>query len=140
MICPSNYACVSEECDSYALVQQTRHQDVPKVTLIKGTAIHKYAYVIHGECHQCSTSYYADHERVLDNTWKCSYTNSAKVLKIGKNLWVDRSFSGSVPNSMYSYHASASSITQWFNDSFGAAANIKINRRHIWQAFVQESL
>jgi hypothetical protein len=140
MICPPNYVCVSENCDSYALVQETRHQDVPKVTLIKGTTIHKHAYVVHGKCHQCSTFYYADHERVHDNTWQRSYTNCAKVLKIGKNLWVDREFSNSVLNSMYSYHASASSITRWFNNSFGAVAGIKINRRHIWQAFVQESL
>lgn len=140
MICPTNYVCSTYTCDSYALIQKTRDRDIPQVIVIQGTKIHKHAYVVHGECSQCKTSYYADHDRVFNTSWQRSYNTSARVLKIGQNLWVDRQFSCSVLNSMYSYHASASSITQWFNESFGSLAGIKINRRHIWQAFVQESV
>ncbi|TFK17278.1 hypothetical protein FA15DRAFT_605427 [Coprinopsis marcescibilis] len=38
---------------------------------------------------------------------------------------------------MYSFHASMEAITAYWNLSFG---NVSVGKRHIWQAFVQESL
>ena len=67
-----------------------------------------------------------------------TYLNSARFLKVGQSLWVDRNFSNSVLNGMYSFHASASAYTEYWNNSY--ATHTQITRRHIWQAFVQESL
>jgi len=47
------------------------------------------------------------------------YLNSAKYLKIGSNLWVDQLFSSSVINAMYSFHASASAYSQYWNITYG---------------------
>ena len=65
--------------------------------------------------------------------------NSARYLKVGQNTWVDREFSNSVLNGIYSFHASAAAYTEYWNNSFGTA-EVKVTRRQIWQAFVQESI
>ena len=71
------------------------------------------------------------------------YLNSAKYLKVGKSLWVDRVFSHAVVNGMYSFHASTSAYTDFWNNSF---SNIdpenskKVSNRQIWEAFVHESV
>ena len=46
-------------------------------------------------------------------------------------------------NGMYSFHASAAAYADYWNNTFGQVDlehSIKLNRRHIWQAFVQESV
>ena len=68
------------------------------------------------------------------------YLNSAKYLKVGQTLWVDRVFANAVVNGMYSFHASASAYTEFWNNSFKTGNPNKISRWHIWQAFVQESI
>ena len=71
------------------------------------------------------------------------YLNSAKYLKVGQNLWVDRIFSNAVLNAMYSFHASAAAYTEFWNNSFWnhQQGNCrKLSRHQIWQAFVQESV
>jgi hypothetical protein len=113
------------------------------VTLIKDNIPYKDVPVLTGKCQQCSTTYYADHERFKDNTglWNKCYLNSARFLKIGKSTWVDRNFSHSVLSGMYNFHASASAYMQFWNDCTSVtSSDVQVTRRLVWQAFVQESI
>ena len=97
-----------------------------------------------GKCPRCKTLYAADHERFEDtstvqNSLKRVYLNSAKYLKFGKALWVDRLFSTSAINAMYNFHASASACAEYWNNTFGTE-QISITHPQIWQAFVQQSV
>jgi len=90
------------------------------------------------------TSYSADHEHFFHEfdgaqQPKRVYLNAAKYLKLGSNLWADRLFSSSVINAMYSFHASASAYSQYWNITYGTKST-NLSRAHIWQAFVQDSL
>jgi hypothetical protein len=84
-----------------------------------------------------------DHERALvigeRNRWNKTYVNSAKYLKVGRNLWVDHIFSKAVLNGMYSFHASAAAYAEFWSNSFSHGSH-PITRRQIWHAFVQESV
>jgi hypothetical protein len=42
-------------------------------------------------------------------------------------------------NGMFSFHASSQAYTQYWNNSFGSTC-ATITLRHVWQAFVQESI
>ncbi|KAF8979594.1 hypothetical protein BDQ17DRAFT_1394509 [Cyathus striatus] len=101
---------------------------IPTATLIKGSKISEYAYVVSGhECaHDETQRYYKVH------------LNSAKYLKVGQNLWVDRAFSQSVLNGIYSFHATAAAYTEYWNNSFGNGKEISC--RQVWQAFIHESI
>jgi hypothetical protein len=125
-------------------VQATRQRDIPLVTLIRGHKIHKDASVLTGKCPDCKTLYSADHEHFLHHFDGASqkkrvYLNSAKYIKLGSNLWTDRLFTSSVINAMYSFHASASAYSHYWNITFGTKST-NVSRAHIWQAFVQDSL
>ena len=141
VICPDAIVCQSFKCNPRSLLQNTRERDIPKVDLIKGRMNFHNVPVLTGRCPSCDTSYFADHERFLDdnNNWNRLYLNSARYLKVGQNTWVDREFSNSVLNGIYSFHASAAAYTEYWNNSFGTA-KVKVTRRHVWQAFVQESI
>jgi len=69
------------------------------------------------------------------------YLNDAPYIKIGQQLWVDRVFSKAVINATYSFHASASAFTQFWNDSY-ALEHVQgsLYRAQTWQAFIQESI
>jgi len=144
IICPQSFECEDSRCDPRGLHQTTRDRDIPRVTLIKGTAIHKNVAVLSGKCPKCETMYYADHEslgRGTDDPQKM-YLNSAKYLKVGQSVWVDQVFSSAVVNAMYSFHASASAYTEFWNNSYAclnSESSCLVSRRIIWQAFVQES-
>jgi hypothetical protein len=147
VICPRSVICEDMNCSPRSLVQATKPRDIPKVTLIKSTAIYKNVPVLTGQCPKCSTLYSADHERMLKNAatneCSCLYLNSALYLKVGQSLWVDRIFSAAVVNGMYSFHASSSAYFEYWNNSFGLTdpKNLyQITRRQVWQSFVQESL
>jgi hypothetical protein len=146
IICPMVLECETSTCNPRSLLQNTRNRDLPKVTLIKGTRIYDNVLVVCGKCPKCQTKYYADHESALmaDNqNWSRFFLNSAKYLKVGHQVWVDRLFSSSVLNGTYSFHASAAAFAEFWSDSFWATqetSSRKITRRHIWQAFVQESI
>lgn len=127
------------------MLQTTQLRDIPRVTLIKGSKIHENVQVLTGYCPSCNTKYFADHEHVLqpNNKHTKVYLNSAKYLKVGQSLWVDRVFSNTVLNGMYSFHASASAFTEFWNNSFWSVHSgdaKKITRHQIWQSFVQESI
>ena len=103
--------------------------------------------VLTGKCPTCEIKYFADHERAVENReqkkFSRVYLNSAKYLKVGWELWVDRLFANGVVNGMYSFHASAAAYTDFWNDTFSnhQSQHFKsLTHRQIWQAFVQESL
>lgn len=144
VICPSNMSCTTASCKPYHISTFTRDRDVSTVTLLDGTSVIGNAIAIAGECTKCKTRYHADHEDYkLDDanfTQEC-FVNSARYLKIGSQLWADRHFTKAVYSGMYHFHASASAYTQFWNDNYGKSAkSIKLGRKHIWQAFVQESI
>jgi hypothetical protein len=148
IICPDSVECEDMSCKPCSLHQITKTRDIPMVTLVKGLDIYNNVPVLTGECFQCGTLYSADHERVSEVIsqeeirYRKVYLNSAKYLKIGQSLWVDRIFSNAVVNGMYSFHASASAYMEYWNNSFGMLNQMKplsLSRRHIWQAFIQES-
>ncbi len=57
VICPRSVVCEDMNCGPRSLVQGTRSRDIPKVTLIKSTAIYKNVPVLTGQCPQCFTLY-----------------------------------------------------------------------------------
>ena len=75
--------------------------------------------VLSGKCPKCETIYYVDHESVEQNTDNPHkvYLNSAKYLKVGQSVWVDRVLSNAVVNAIYSFHASAAAYTEFWNNS-----------------------
>lgn len=146
VICPISSTCETQYCNRRGLQQATKARDIPLVTLIKGTTIHHNVPVLTGKCPSCMTSYFADHERFsgeAENDWQRTYLNSAKYLKVGQTLWVDRIFSNAVLGGMYSFHASSAAYMEFWNNSFGtvnAQCSVKVTRRQVWQTFVQESI
>jgi hypothetical protein len=142
LICPRSSVCLTSGCNKSSLQQNSRPRDIPQVTLIKGTTIHHNVQLLSGCCNNCKTIYYADHERIPaseDTEATKFFLNSAHYLKVGQKLWVNREFSSAVLNAMYDLHASASGFMNFFNDTYGNE-NLKLSRRHIWAAFVYESV
>ena len=118
VICPVSITCETASCNPRSLLQNMRLRDIPRVTLIKDSEIHENVQVLTGYCPSCDTTYHADHERVQEeNRHTRVYLNSAKYLKVGQSLWVDCIFSNAVVNGMYSFHASASAFTEFWNNS-----------------------
>ena len=143
VICPSSTICVNKQCTRRALLQNTRPRDVPLVTLIKNNIPCADVPVLSGKCIQCGTIYYADHEHFKDShgLWTTCYLNSARYLKVGQSLWVDRGLSHAILSGMYNFHASASAYTQFWNDCNSITnSTVQVTQRQIWHAFVQESL
>jgi len=147
IICPESYQCVTSGCGFRSLVQTTKQRDIPLVTLVKNHTIHENVPVLTGKCSNCTTLYSADHERSPEineeNQFTNLYLNSAKYIKVGQSIWVDRVFSNAVVNAMYSFHASASAYMEFWNNSFGKTQQdvvCRLSRRQVWQAFVQESI
>jgi hypothetical protein len=124
-------------------LQTTRPRDVPLVTLIEDNISYEDVPILTGKCMQCGAMYYADHECFQDNygSWTKCYLNSTRFIKIGQSTWVDRNFTHSVLSGMYNFHASASAYMQYWNDCASVTdSKFQVTRRHIWQAFVQESI
>jgi hypothetical protein len=143
LLCPTTFTCTTATCNPRSLLQCTKDRDIPHTKLIIGTTLHDKVPVLTGKCPLCDTRYAADRERFLDSndniTWKWLYTNNARYLKVGQNLWVDRSFSKAVMNGMFSFHASSEAYTQFWNNSFGSTST-DITSRQVWQTFTQESI
>ena len=145
VICPHSVVCETTKCNPQSLLQNTKLRDIPRVALIKGSEIYENVQVLTGYCPSCQTKYLADHECVLQNDDRHTrvYLNSAKYLKVGQSLWVERAFSNMVLNAMYSFHAPASAFMEFWNNSswsiHGGNAK-KITRCQVWQSFVQESI
>jgi len=145
IICPATPECETATCHSRALHKLTRERDISYATLIKGSKIYDGVLVLSGQCSQCLTIYHADHEHSSNSNGHGIklYLNSAKYLKAGNRIWVDRVFAGSVINGIYSFHASTSAFAEFWNTTFWADQNVKsrkVSRRQIWHIFVQESV
>jgi CxC5 like cysteine cluster associated with KDZ transposases len=104
-------------------------------------------FLLTGRCRNCTTLYSADHECSAEieeeNHFTNLYLNSAKYVKVGQSICVDRVFSNAVVNAMYSFHASASAYMEFWNNSLGKTEQevlYKMSCCQIWQAFVQESI
>ena len=145
LICPGAATCQTYSCTGRALYQWSRQRDIPHVKLIKDFSAFDNVQVLSGHCKKCKTTYYADHERVpLEDGehHERVYLNSARYIKIGHGLWVDRTFTSAVLSGMYTFHASAAAYADFWNDAmnnlFKEAGNV--TRHQIWQAFVQESI
>jgi len=145
IICPNTMTCTTSTCKPRHLKQVTKTVDIPNVTLLKGTTCIKNAYVLTGKCQQCKTLYVANHKSFfLPNSQQRQevYLNNTSYLKIGQSLWVNQVFSKAVINATYSFHASASAFTQFWNDSYALehVQGSKLYRAQTWQAFIQESI
>jgi hypothetical protein len=141
-ICPDTAACKTKSCSKKALFQWTRPRDIPLVRLIKDFKSYEQVPVYSGHCKECKTMYYADHERAPSNNEREHervYLNSAKFIKIGQSLWVDRAFTTAVLSGMYTFHASAAAYSDFWNNAFDTVGG-EMRRRQVWQAFVQESI
>jgi hypothetical protein len=115
------------------------------VVLLKGTAVYQNVPVLSGKCNKCQAIYYADHESGFpDNNASISrqrlYLNQAQYLKVGQELWADRSFTNAVVNAMYNFHASTSAIAAFWNESFFNHSGVQVTRLQIWRTFVQETI
>ena len=147
VICPTSMECQTMSCKGQYFLLDTRNCDVPQVTLIKGAKVYDRVHVLSGKCSTCDTRYYADHKSskntdIVDERRRF-YTNSAKYLKVGPSLWVDRSFSGAVINATYSFHTSSAAFTEFWNDSFWSiqeTSSRKLSPQQVWHTFVQESM
>lgn len=141
VICPISVVCEDIRCQERALFLETRDRDIPQVTLIKGTHVYKNVSVLKGQCSECKTVYYADHESIPHPSSETTqlYLNNAQYLKVGQSTWVDRIFSNAVISGTYSFHASAAAYTEFWNNSFGHQG-FELTRRQTWQSFVQESV
>ncbi|TFK58860.1 hypothetical protein BDN72DRAFT_873120 [Pluteus cervinus] len=146
-ICPQSSMCQTRSCESKAIQQVTRKKNLPLVTLIKDFKIYTKVPVLSGQCIQCKTYYYSDHERFPDSARSEKghklYLNDAKYIKIGSNTWVDRRFTSGVLNAMYNFHGSTSAYAQFWNYTFWknqVTTARQISHRQIWMAFLQESI
>ena len=86
--CLNAVVCENMTCNPCSLVQITKVQDIPRVTLIKGSTIHENVHVLTRKCPKCKKIYLADQECVMepDGRYTRVYLNSAKYLKIGQSL------------------------------------------------------
>jgi len=117
------------------------------VKLVKGSDIYQNVPVLTGQCFKCKTLY--------QQTMKVSvklylkekpktqriYLNSAKYLKVGQSVWVDRVFSMLWLMECTVFMHQLQHI-QNMEHSFGVFAEdkpLELTRRQIWHAFVQES-
>lgn len=147
VICPLDMECTKPGCHGCQLLMSTKKSDIPIVTLIKGTSIFRGVSVLTGRCRNCHTLYsahlrsYKDDPQDKNNHNRTEVlSNSARYLQIGRNMWADRNFSNAVVQSMYSFHASANSYCDYWNITFGSSDRLKLGRKQVWQAFVQESI
>jgi hypothetical protein len=150
VICPLDMECTQYGCHGRHLSMSTKKSDIPIVTLIKGTSIFKGVSVLTGQCVNCHTLYSAHLQSYKDDIQdKTNHdrtevlSNSARYLQIGRNIWADRNFSNAVVQSMYSFHASANTYCDYWNNTFGSsdpANRLKLGRKQVWQAFIQESI
>jgi hypothetical protein len=141
VICPTSYCCMDNGCEPRSLLMLTRTNQIPEVTLIKGTKIFKNVLVLSAYCPKCDTSYFVDHETYGPlNDKRKTYLNDATYLKVGQNTYVDRIFSNAVVNGVYSFHASTAAYAEFWTNSYGKGHSVKVPRRQIWQTFIQESI
>ena len=85
--------------------------------------------VLAGQCLNCLTSYYADHEHSpgTENNPTRLYLNSVKLLKVRTQVWVDHRFTHAVLNATYNFHGSTSAFVAFWNMSFRSEQDITLS-------------
>ena len=147
ILCPDSAVCETLSCKPRSLLQRTKARDIPMVTLIKNFRTYQNVPLLSGYCPDCQTTYYADHERTPSpepGKFDKVYLNSAKYIKIGQTMWADHIFTSAVLSGIYNFHSSAGTYAEFWNSASGAdsldSGVSKVTHRHIWQAFIQESI
>lgn len=143
LLCPQSYECEITTCPARALSQDRPYRDVTQVTLLKGSNVCSFGFVLTGKCNSCHTTYLADHDRVKNtstNEYDRRHLNGARFLKIGRELWADRTFTNSILCATYSFHASTSAFMDFWNESVGRDAGINISHRQVWHAYILETM
>ncbi|KAF6743978.1 hypothetical protein DFP72DRAFT_858131 [Ephemerocybe angulata] len=143
LLCPQSYQCEITSCSARALAQEQPYCDITKVTVLKGSDIRTFGFVLTGKCDGCETTYHADHDRVKNeetDEYDRRHLNGARYLKIGRELWADRTFSNSILCATYSFYSSTSAFMDFWNKSVGHGAGVKISHRQVWHAYILESL
>ncbi|PPR04450.1 hypothetical protein CVT24_013256, partial [Panaeolus cyanescens] len=148
VIAPTIFQCQSPNCKPRSLHFYMKHDDVAQVNLIKASVYHPYSYVVGARCGHdttsgCKTTYLPDTQYQSipgSNRKEETLHPNARFLKLGQSLWSDRIFSSAVCNATYNLHASSTAYKEFWNDSFSyGIPDYALSRRHIWQAFIQES-
>jgi hypothetical protein len=143
IICPPNMTCTTISCKPHSLLVSIPPSDSTNVTLIEGITItdSESVYLMRGKCTRCDAVYHPDHENYTSENGITQevFINSARYLKIGASVWVDRVFSNAVLGGLYNFHASTNAYMLYWNQCFGNSTT-ELSRRQIWQAFAQESI
>ena len=128
VICPNSFLYEISSCNPRSLLQNTKPRDIARVILIKGSSIYENVQVLTGTCPTCQTLYVHEQVKESNNEYSRMYLNAAKYFKVGKSLWVDCVFSYAIVNGMYSFYASTSTYTNFWNNSF---SNINLENSKI---------
>lgn len=67
IICPPSFNYSHKKCNGCSILQLTDKDDVPHVTLLKGSEIFENVAVLSGYCAKCQTRYFSDHETYKDS-------------------------------------------------------------------------
>jgi hypothetical protein len=106
-ICPPIMSCTTSSCKPYSIKVSIPLNCSTNVTLIEGITVttSESVYLLSGECTQCKTHYCPDSETypLEDGQTQQVFINSARYLKIGASVWVDRVFANAVLGGMYKY-------------------------------------
>lgn len=130
IICPPFFTCSDKKCNGHSILQLTDNDDIPHVTLLKGSEIFENVAVLSGHCTNGETHYFSDHETYKDspsNSQKRVYLHNAK-LKVRQSLYVDQFFYNAVMHGIYSFHASTTAYAEFWTNSYGKAIAFKVQR------------
>ncbi len=129
------------ECEACSFLILTHLNQVPEVTLVKGTKIFKKVSVLSAHYPKCKTAYFVYYETCSPlNKRKRTYLNDAYYFKVRQNTYVDCVFSNAVLDDTYSFHASTAAYSEFWTNSFEKFYSIKFPRQQIWQTFIQKSI
>ncbi|KAJ8495216.1 hypothetical protein ONZ45_g12949 [Pleurotus djamor] len=106
----------------------------------KGSNVLQDVPVLAASCTACDAVYWPDRKVTGDSAL---FHNNACYLKVGKQLWVDRTVSKAVLNAFYSFHASNAAIAEFWTTSFTHASSggeFVLTREQVWKTFVSESI
>jgi hypothetical protein len=127
ILCLTSYQCMDGACEPHSLLMLNHTNQVPEVTLIKGTKIYKNVSVLSAYFPKCKTSYFVDHEtHGPPNDRLKTYLNDAVYLKVGQSTYVDHVFSNAVGNGIFSFHASTAAYAEFWTNSYGKAYSIRV--------------
>ena len=122
VICPDSIECEEISCGPKAVHQSTKTQDLPKVTLVKGSDIYQNVPVLTGQCARLCIQQTMRLSEAVSEEETCNrriYLNSAKYLKFEQSIWVDRVSANAVVNGMYSGSKKCPNVCMIWKDQLG---------------------